>query len=240
MTASVSLAGTSLSSPIYGSVVFNLTFFNEVTLPSRAHQGGRAQQHRAARTTRPSSNIASSCHHRQPQAIEQLSSLKAHDVRIRETLRSLSWPEGHIHTLMSPSSLPSSSAAPGGNASTSSSHLPPPPSLDAGYTDPMYASSHGGGVGDTPIINRGVTGNTTMKPFTSSKPGEGLHAFVGDSAVSTARPAGDALAVVAGAVLDTKPVRLEGDTLTSKQVHAFCDHIDQLVWAHSTRRLSRC
>ncbi len=30
-TASVALAGTSLTSPIYGSVVFNLTFFNEVT-----------------------------------------------------------------------------------------------------------------------------------------------------------------------------------------------------------------
>ena len=29
--AAVSLAGTSQSSPIYGSVVFNLTFFNEVT-----------------------------------------------------------------------------------------------------------------------------------------------------------------------------------------------------------------
>ena len=71
-----------------------------------------------------------------------------------------------------------------------------------------------------------------MKPFTPSKPGEGLHAFVGDSAVSTARPAGDALAVVAGAVFGTKPVvRLEGATLTSKQVHAFCDHIDQLVRA---------
>ena len=30
-SASVSLAGTSLTSPIYGSVVFDLTFFNEVT-----------------------------------------------------------------------------------------------------------------------------------------------------------------------------------------------------------------
>ena len=30
--AAVSLAGTSQSSPVYGSVVFNLTFFNEVTL----------------------------------------------------------------------------------------------------------------------------------------------------------------------------------------------------------------
>ena len=30
-TTSVALAGTSLTSPIYGSVVFNLTFFNEVT-----------------------------------------------------------------------------------------------------------------------------------------------------------------------------------------------------------------
>ena len=70
-----------------------------------------------------------------------------------------------------------------------------------------------------------------MRPFTPSKLGEGLHAFTGDSAVSPARPAGDALAVVAGAVLGTKPVRLEGATLTSKQVHAFCDHIDQLVRA---------
>ena len=95
----------------------------------------------------------------------------------------------------------------------------------------MYASSNSGGVGDTPIINRGVTGSTTMKPFTPSKPGEGLHAFEGDSALSPARPAGDALAVVAGAVLGTKPVRLEGATLTSKQVHAFCDHINQLVRA---------
>ena len=31
MTASVSLAGTSLPSPICGSIVFNLTFFKEVT-----------------------------------------------------------------------------------------------------------------------------------------------------------------------------------------------------------------
>ena len=37
--------------------------------------------------------------------------------------------------------------------------------------------------------------------------------------------------MVAGAVLGTKPVRLEGATLTSKQVHAFCDHIYQLVRA---------
>ena len=86
----------------------------------------------------------------------------------------------------------------------------------------MYASSNSGGVNDTPIINRGVTGSTTVRPFTPSKLGEGLHAFAGDSAVSPARLAGDALAVVAGAVLGTKPVR-------SKQIHAFCDHIDQLV-----------
>ena len=106
-----------------------------------------------------------------------------------------------------------------------------PLSPDAGYTDPMYASSNSGGVNDTPIINRGVTGSTAVKPFISSKLGEGLHAFAGDSAVLPARPADDALVVVAGAVLGTKPVRLDGTTLTSKQVHAFCDHIDQLIRA---------
>ena len=69
--------------------------------------------------------------------------------------------------------------------------------------------------------------------FTTSKPGEGLRAFTGDALVSTARPAGNALAEVAGAVLDMKPVRLEGTSLTPKQVHAFRDHIDQLVRASS-------
>ena len=45
------------------------------------------------------------------------------------------------------------------------------------------------------------------------------------SLVSTDRPAGDVLAVVAG-------VRgREGASLTPKQVKAFCDHIDQLVQA---------
>lgn len=56
-------------------------------------------------------------------------------------------------------------------------------SPDAGYTSDMCASSHDSGVGDTSFV---------------------------DTVVPTDHQAGDALAVVAYAVLNTKPVRLEG------------------------------
>ena len=94
-----------------------------------------------ARSSQQATSFASSTARYQ----QQLAAANAHDVRIRETLRSLRWPEANIHFLMSPTSSSSSSAVPGGNASPSSSHRPTSPPPGVGYTDPMYASSNSGG-----------------------------------------------------------------------------------------------
>ncbi len=40
---------------------------------------------------------------------------------------------------------------------------------------------------------------------------------------------GDALTAVASILLNAKAVRLEGASLTSKQVHVFCDHVELLI-----------
>ena len=45
----------------------------------------------------------------------------------------------------------------------------------------------------------------TVRPFTLSKPGEGLHTFTGDAVVATARPTDNPLAAVAGAIFCAKP-----------------------------------
>ena len=59
--------------------------------------------------------------------------------------------------------------------------------------------------------------------------GEGLRDFTDDSSVAVSHPADDALTADAGAVLNTKPVRLEGTSLCAMQIHAFCFHINDLV-----------
>ena len=48
---------------------------------------------------------------------------------------------------------------------------------------------------------------------------------------------GDALTAVASTLLNAKAVRLEGASLTPKQVHAFCDHVKLLIRArvHDTQ-----
>jgi len=42
---------------------------------------------------------------------------------------------------------------------------------------------------------------------------------------------GDALTAVASTLLNEKAVRLEVASLTPKQVHAFCDHVELLICA---------
>jgi hypothetical protein len=44
-------------------------------------------------------------------------------------------------------------------------------------------------------------------------------------------PSGDALTTVASTLLNAKAVRLEGASLTPKQVHAFYDHVELLIRA---------
>ena len=55
--------------------------------------------------------------------------------------------------------------------------------LGDGNTVTMYALSHVHGAGDSPVATRGFTGNTTIKPFIPSKPGDGLRAFADDTTI---------------------------------------------------------
>ena len=90
----------------------------------------------------------------------------------------------------------------------------------------MYALTHVRSAGDSSVDTRGSTGNTTVKQFTPSKPGDGLRTVVDSTATIPAPPGGDAL--LSGPVtflLNVKPVRIEGANLTVKNVNAFCDHI---------------
>lgn len=57
-------------------------------------------------------------------------------------------------------------------------------SPDAGSTSAMYAPSHNGGAGHTPVTNGGTTGDTNGKHFTPFKPGEGLRALVDNTLVT--------------------------------------------------------
>jgi hypothetical protein len=72
-------------------------------------------------------------------------------------------------------------------------------------------------------------GNTASKSFTPSKPGDGLRAFAVEASATTQLPANDTLQAVHGALLSVKPVRLDGASLTARQVHAFCDHLEVLL-----------
>jgi hypothetical protein len=56
-----------------------------------------------------------------------------------------------------------------------------------------------------------------------------LRAFAGNASVIFVNPSGDALTAVASTRLNAKAVRLEGASLTPKQVHAFCDHVELLI-----------
>ena len=80
-----------------------------------------------------------------------------------------------------------------------------------------------------------VTGApSTLHPRTRgtpSKPGDGLRAFTDDASITAINPSGDALTTVASTLLNAKSVRLEGASLTPKQVHAFCDHVELLIRA---------
>ena len=89
----------------------------------------------------------------------------------------------------------------------------------------MYAGSYDNGAGGSPVANRG----SPAKAFTPSKPGDGLRAFADNASVMVEPPAGTALNAVASTLLNVKSVRLEGASVTSKQVHAFCDHIELLI-----------
>jgi hypothetical protein len=160
---------------------------------------------------------------------QQLASNRTNDERIRQCLRSRHWTDAEIHTLMSPSSPSSSSAAPGGNASSSSSNRPAPMTPGSGDISSMYALSHVGGAGDSSSATRGPMGNTASKSFTPSKPGDGLRAFAVEASATTQLPANDTLQAVHGALLSVKPVRLDGASLTARQVHAFCDHLEVLL-----------
>ena len=73
-----------------------------------------------------------------------------------------------------------------------------------------------------PVANRG----SAVRSFTPSKPGYGLRAFADNALVTVESPAGNALTAVASTLLNAKAVHLEGASLTPKQVHAFCDHVD--------------
>jgi hypothetical protein len=58
-----------------------------------------------------------------------------------------------------------------------------------------------------------------------------LRAFADNASVTVGNPAGDALTAVASTFLNAKAVRLEGASLTPKQVYAFCDHVELLICA---------
>jgi hypothetical protein len=59
-----------------------------------------------------------------------------------------------------------------------------------------------------------------------------LHTVFADNAlVTVGNSSGDALPAVATTLLNAKVMRLEGDSLTAKQVHAFCDHVELLIRA---------
>ena len=91
-----------------------------------------------------------------------------------------------------------------------------------GNTSAMYAGSYDNGAGGSPVANRG----SPAKAFT---PSDGLRAFADNASVIVEPPAGTALNAVASTLLNVKSVRLEGASVTSKQVHAFCDHIELLI-----------
>ena len=93
----------------------------------------------------------------------------------------------------------------------------------------MYALSHVGGAGDSSSATRGPTCNTVSKSFTPSKPGNGLRTFAVEASAPTQPPANDTLQAVHGALLSVKPVRLDGASLTARQVYAFCDHLEVLL-----------
>ena len=100
-------------------------------------------------------------------------------------------------------------------------------SPDDGNTSALYAGSYDNGDSGSPDTNRG----SSVRPFTPSKPGDGLRAFAGDASVMMESPAGNALTAVASTLLNAKTVRLESASLTPKQVHAFCDHVELLIRA---------
>ncbi len=155
---------------------------------------------------------------------QQLDSSRANDERISQSLRQRQWTEAQIATLLFPSNPSSLSVAPGGNASSSSTIRPALMSPGMGSTSPMYAAS---GAVDTPVANQGPLGRT----FTPSKPGDGLRAFADNASVTVVNSSGDSLTAVASTLLNAKAVRLEGASLTPKQVHAFCDHVELLIRA---------
>ena len=158
---------------------------------------------------------------------QQLDSSRANDERISQSLRQRQWTEAQIATLLFPSSPSSSSAVPGSNASSSSTIRPALMSPGVGSYSPMYAASGNRGAVDTPAANQGPLGRT----FTPSKPGDGLRAFADNASVTVVNSSGDALTAVASTLLNAKAVRLEGASLTPKQVHAFCDHVELLIRA---------
>ena len=67
--------------------------------------------------------------------------------------------------------------------------------------------------------------------FTPSKLGVGLRAFADNASVTVVNCSGNVLTAVASTLLNAKVARLEGASLTSKQVHAFCDHVELLIRA---------
>ena len=91
-------------------------------------------------------------------------------------------------------------------------------SLGMGSTSPMYAASGNRGA---VAANQGPLGRT----FTPSKPGDGLRAFADNASVTVVNSSGDVLTAVASTLLNAKAVRLEGASLTPKEVHVFCDHV---------------
>ena len=111
-----------------------------------------------------------------------------------------------------------------GHDSTSSSFSsrPAPMTPGSGDISSMYALSHVGGAGDSSSATRGSIGNTASKSFTPSKPGDGLRAFAVEASAPTQLPANGTLQAVHGALLD-------GASLTARQVHVFCDHLEVLL-----------
>jgi hypothetical protein len=158
---------------------------------------------------------------------QQLDSSRANDERIIEYLHQRQWTESQIYTLLSPTHPSSSSATRSGNASSSFTSRPALMAPGMGSRSPMYAASGNRGAGDTPAANQGPLG----RAFTPSKPGDGLRAFADNASVTVINPSGDALNVIASTLLNAKAVRLEGASLTPKQVHAFCDHVELLIRA---------
>jgi hypothetical protein len=63
------------------------------------------------------------------------------------------------------------------------------------------------------------------------EPGAAWKDFAGYASVTVVNLSGDALTAVASTLLKAwpPPVRLEGASLTPKQAHAFCDHIELLI-----------